>query len=322
MKAIRIHETGDASKLIYEEAPLPQPKAGEVRVKVTAAGLNYIETYQRKGLYPLPLPFIPGGEFAGIIDALGAGVTGFEVGQRVGTASGSGGYAEFALAPAAKLVRVPDGVTLEGAAAVLLQGMTAHYLAYSTYPLKAGHTALVHAAAGGVGLILVQLAKKCGARVIATVSSEEKAVLARGAGADEGILYTQVDFEAETKRLTGGAGVEVVYDGVGKTTFEKGLNVLKPRGYMVLYGQASGPVDALNPQVLNAKGSLFLTRPTLGHYTLTREELDWRAGDLFGWMASGALNVRVDRTFKLQDAADAHRYIEGRETKGKVLFLP
>ena len=322
MKAIRIHETGDASKLIYEEAPLPQPKAGEVRVKVTAAGLNYIETYQRKGLYPLPLPFIPGGEFAGIIDALGAGVTGFEVGQRVGTASGSGGYAEFALAPAAKLVRVPDGVTLEGAAAVLLQGMTAHYLAYSTYPLKAGHTALVHAAAGGVGLILVQLAKKCGARVIATVSTEEKADLARGAGADEVILYTQADFEAETKRLTGGAGVEVVYDGVGKTTFEKGLNVLKPRGYMVLYGQASGPVDALNPQVLNAKGSLFLTRPTLGHYTLTREELDWRAGDLFGWMASGALNVRVDRTFALQNAADAHRYIEGRETKGKVLILP
>ena len=322
MKAIRIHETGDASKLTYEEAPLPQPKAGEVRVKVTAAGLNYIETYQRKGLYPLPLPFIPGGEFAGTIDAVGEGVSGWQVGERVGTAGGAGGYAEYALAPASKLVRVPTGVTLESAAAILLQGMTAHYLAYSTYPLKPGHTALVHAAAGGVGLILVQLAKKCGARVIATVSTQEKASLARAAGADEVILYSQVDFEAETKRLTGGAGVEVVYDGVGKTTFEKGLNVLKPRGYMVLYGQASGPVDALNPQVLNQKGSIFLTRPTLGHYTLTREELDWRAGDLFGWMAAATLDVRIDHTFALQNAADAHRYIEGRETKGKVLILP
>jgi NADPH2:quinone reductase len=322
MYAIQVHQTGDAGQLKYAEIAVPAPKAGEVRVKVTAAGLNFVEVYQRKGLYPLAMPFTPGGEFAGTVDALGEGVTGFQIGDRVGTASGAGGYAEYAIAPANRLVRVPEGVTLENAAAVLLQGMTAHYLAFSTFPLKPGHTALVHAAAGGVGLLLVQMAKSCGAQVIATVSNPEKAALARAAGADEVILYQDVDFEAEVKRLTSGAGVDVVYDGVGKTTFLKGLNCLKPRGYMVLYGQASGPVDPISPQLLNQKGSTFLTRPTLGHYLLSNEELAWRAGDLFNWMAAGTLNVRVDTTFALKDAASAHAYIEARETKGKVLILP
>lgn len=322
MHVIRVHQTGDAGQLTYEETSIPEPKTGEVRVKVSAAGLNFIEVYQRKGLYTLSLPFTPGGEFAGTVDAVGTGVEGFKVGDRVGTASGAGGYAEYAIAPAARLVHVPEGVSLEAAAAVLLQGMTAHYLALSTFPLKPGHTALVHAAAGGVGQLLVQIAKRCGAKVIATVSSEQKAALAREAGADEVILYQDVDFESEVKRLTGGTGLDVVYDGVGKTTFLKGLNCLKPRGYMVLFGQASGPVEPVSPQLLNQKGSLFLTRPVLGHYLLTNEELAWRAGDLFNWMASGELNVRIDTTFALKDAANAHAYIEGRETKGKVLILP
>ena len=322
MKAIRIHETGEASQLIYEDTLVPQPKPGEARVKVAATGLNFIEVYQRRGWYPLPLPFIPGGEFAGVVDALGEGVEGLRVGDRVGTASGQGGYAEYALAPASKLVHVPESVSLELAAAVLLQGMTAHYLACSTFPIKPGDTALVHAAAGGVGQLLVQIAKMRGARVIATVSSEEKGALAREAGADEVILYEHDDFEVEVKRLTGAKGVDVVYDGVGLATFHKGLNCLKPRGYMVLYGQASGPVEPFNPQILNQKGSLFLTRPVLGHYTLDRAELDWRAGDLFGWMAAGALQVRVDRTFALSAAADAHTYMEARGTKGKVLLIP
>lgn len=322
MHVIRFHQTGDAGQLTYEETSIPEPKTGEVRVKVSAAGLNFIEVYQRKGLYTLSLPFTPGGEFAGTVDAVGTGVEGFKVGDRVGTASGAGGYAEYAIAPAARLVHVPEGVSLEAAAAVLLQGMTAHYLALSTFPLKPGHTALVHAAAGGVGQLLVQIAKRCDAKVIATVSSEQKAALAREAGADEVILYQDVDFESEVKRLTGGTGLDVVYDGVGKTTFLKGLNCLKPRGYMVLFGQASGPVEPVSPQLLNQKGSLFLTRPVLGHYLLTNEELAWRAGDLFNWMASGELNVRIDTTFALKDAANAHAYIEGRETKGKVLILP
>jgi len=322
MHSIRIHQSGGPEQLVYEEVGLPAPKAGEVRVKVAAAGLNFIETYQRKGLYPMQMPYTPGAEFAGTVDALGEGVTGLTLGERVATASGAGGYAEYALAPANRLVRVPDAVSLEAAAAVMLQGMTAHYLALSTFALKPGQAALVHAAAGGVGLLLTQIAKRCGARVIATVSSQAKAELARAAGADEVILYNQVDFEAMVKRLTGGAGVEVVYDGVGQTTFLKGLNCLKPRGYMVLYGQASGPVEPISPQLLNQKGSLFLTRPVLGHYLLTNDELAWRAGDLFAWMAAGELKVRIDTTFALKDAADAHRYIEARETKGKVLILP
>jgi NADPH2:quinone reductase len=322
MYAIRIHEYGDAGNLSYEEAPMPEPEAGEVRVKVKATGLNFVEIYQRKGLYPNPLPLTLGAEFAGTVDAIGEGVTDFRKGDRVGTASGHSGYAEFAIAPASRLVQVPEAVSLEQAAAVLLQGMTAHYLALTTYVLKPGDTVLVHAAAGGVGQLLVQIAKKLGARVIATVSTDEKARLAHQAGADEVILYSQEDFEAETKRLTGGNGVEVVYDGVGKATFTKGLNCLKPRGLMALYGQASGPVEPINPQILNQKGSLFLTRPTLGHYLLRREEFLWRAGDLFNWIVSGELKVRIDRTFPLKEASTAHTYMENRGTKGKVLILP
>lgn len=322
MYAVRIHEYGDAGQLVYEEAPVPEPQAGQVRVKVAATGLNFIEIYQRKGLYPNPLPFTPGGEFAGSVDAVGEGVSGIEAGDRVGAALGSGAYAGYALAPATQLVQLPAGISDEQAAAVLLQGLTAHYLARSTYPLKSGETALIHAAAGGVGQLLVQIAKKCGATVIATVSTDEKAQLAREAGADHVIRYTEADFEAETRRITGGKGVDVVYDGVGKTTFTKGLNVIRPRGYMVLYGQASGPVEPLNPQVLNQKGSLYLTRPSLGHYLLAHSELQQRAGDLFNWMASGELKVRIDRTFPLREAAAAQTYMEERFTKGKVLLVP
>jgi NADPH2:quinone reductase len=322
MKVIRVYEFGGPGQLRLEQAPIPEPQVGEVRVRVAATGLNFIETYQRGGVYPVLLPFTPGAEFAGTVDATGAGVTGFQVGDRVATANGSAGYAEYALAPAERLVQVPAAISFEQAAAVMLQGMTAHYLALSTYPLKPGDTALVHAAAGGVGQLLVQVARLRGARVIGTVSTEEKTLLAGEAGADEVILYTQQDFEAETKRLTGGQGVEVVYDGVGKTTFAKGLNCLKPRGYMVLFGGASGQVEPFNPQLLSQKGSLFLTRPTLGHYLLTRQELLWRAGDLFDWIASGRLKVRIDKTFPLAEAASAHTYIEERRTKGKVLLVP
>lgn len=322
MDAIRIHEYGDPSKLILEDAPLPTPKAGEVRVKVEAAGLNFIETYQRRGLYPNPLPFTPGAEFAGWVDLVGEGVTDFKPGDRVATASGSGGYAAYALAPANRLAALPDEVSNRQAAAVMLQGMTAHYLALSTYPLKSGVKALVHAAAGGAGQLLVQMAKICQATVIATVSTEEKAQIARELGADAVILYTEQDFESEVVRLTGGVGVDVVYDGVGQATFLKGLNCLKKRGMMVLYGQASGPVEAIDPQILNQKGSLFLTRPTLGHYLLSRDEFLWRTGDLFRWMAGGQLKVRIDRTFPLREASVAHEYIQSRSTKGKVLLIP
>ena len=322
MHAVRVHETGDASKLTYEEVAVPEPRPGEVRVKVAAIGLNFVEIYNRKGLYPNQLPFIPGGEFAGTVDAVGAGVADLKVGDRVATANGAGAYADYAIAAAAKLVKLPEDVSLELGAAVMLQGMTAHYLALSTYPLKSGDTALVHAGAGGVGQLLVQIAKKCGARVIATVSTDEKAGLAREAGADDVILYSQDDFEVEVKRLTGGKGVEVVYDSVGKTTFAKGLNCLKPRGLMALYGQSSGTVEPINLQLLNQKGSLFVTRPTLGHYVLTRDELLWRAGDLFKWIAAGELKVRIDRAFALADVAAAHTYMEDRGTKGKVLLIP
>jgi NADPH:quinone reductase len=322
MYAIQVHEFGDASKLSYKEVPMPEPKAGEVRVKVAATGLNFTEIYQRKGQYPNPLPFTLGSEFAGTVDAVGEGVTDFQVGDRVATAGGVGGYAEYAIARDSQLVPVPPDISLDIAAAVLLQGMTAHYLALSTFPLKPGNTALIHAAAGGVGQLLVQIAKKCGARVIGTVSTEEKAQIARDRGADEIIYYTQQDFEVETKRLTGGKGVEVVYDSVGKTTFDKSLNCLKPRGYMVLYGQSSGPVEPVDPQILNRKGALFLTRPTLGYYVLTREELLWRAGDLFQWIASRGLKVKIDRKFPLKDAAAAQQYMEDRKTLGKVLLVP
>ncbi len=322
MKAIRIHEYGGPEVLRYENTPMPEPGAGEARVKIEAAGLNFIDVYHRMGRYPVEPPITPGVEGAGIVDAVGPGVSDLEPGDRVVYAMQMGSYAEYAVVPAWKLVPIPDDIDTQQAAAVMLQGMTAHYLAYSTYPLHPGDTALVHAAAGGVGLLLVQIAKRRGARVIGTVSTEEKARLAREAGADEVILYTQVDFEEETKRLTDGKGVDVVYDSVGKTTFDKSLNCLRPRGYMVLYGQSSGPVPPLDPQVLNAKGSLFLTRPSLGHYAADRAEIMQRAGDLFQWMGAGELKVRIDQTFPLAEADEAHRYLEGRKTKGKVLLIP
>lgn len=322
MYAIRIHQYGGPEVLTYEEVPLPEPAAGEVLVKVEAIGLNFVEIYRRKGLYTSQMPFVPGEELAGVVESIGAAVTEVKPGDRVVTTNGHGAYATHAIVPAARLVSVPQNIDTRQAAAVMLQGMTAHYLSHSTFPLQAGHTALVHAAAGGVGQLLVQLAKGRGAKVIGTVSTEEKAQLARETGADAVILYTQEDFEVATKRLTGNQGVDVVYDAVGKDTFEKGLNCLKRRGYMVLYGQASGPVGPLDPQLLNAKGSLFLTRPTLRDYTTEREELLQRAGDLFRWMAEGKLRVRIDRTFSLAEAAEAHRYMEGRQTKGKVLLIP
>lgn len=322
MQAIRVYEYGGAEKLVLEESPVPEPQAGEVRVRVAAAGLNFVEIYQRKGWYANPLPLKLGAEMAGVVDAVGTGVSDFQPGDRVATANGVGAYAEYAIAPAAKLIKVPERISLDQAAAVMLQGMTAHYLALSTFPLKEGDTALVHAAAGGVGQLLVQIAKMRGARVIATVSTDEKAQLAREAGADEVILYTQADFETETRRLTAGKGVEVVYDSVGKTTFNKSLNCLKPRGCMVLFGQSSGPVEPMDPQTLQYKGSIFLTRPTLGHYTQTRDELLWRANDLFEWMASGRLKVRIDKTFALNEATAAQQYMEDRSTKGKVLLTP
>ena len=322
MKTVRVHEFGGPEALQYEDAPVPDPGSGEACVRIEAIGLNFIDCYHRKGSYPGALPVTPGMEAAGVVDSVGSGTDGLKAGDRVAYATHQGSYAEYTTVPAEKLVPVPDGVTAQQAAAVMLQGMTAHYLAFTTYPLGPTDTALVHAAAGGVGLLLVQMAKRAGAHVIGTVSTEEKAALARQAGADEIILYTQNDFEEGTLRLTDNQGVNVVYDSVAKTTFEKGLNCLKPRGYMVLYGQSSGPVSEFNPQILNQKGSLFLTRPSLTHYADDRGELLQRSGDLFEWLSSGELDVRIDTTFALADAPAAHRYIEGRQTKGKVLLIP
>jgi NADPH2:quinone reductase len=322
MQAIRVHQFGSADVLRGESIPMPEPGQGEARVKIEAAGINFIDVYQRTGQYRGELPFTLGVEGAGVVDKVGPGVTEIRPGDRVAYAMHPGSYAEYAIVSAWKLVSIPSGVSTQQAAAVMLQGMTAHYLTHSTYPLQTGDTALIHAAAGGVGLLLVQIAKRRRARVIGTTSTEEKASLARAAGADEVILYTQTDFEKEVKRLTDGKGVNVVYDSVGKTTFDRSLNCLKPRGYMVLFGQSSGAVPSLDPQVLNAKGSLFLTRPTLGHYTADRQELLQRANDLFAWIAAGELSVRVDKTFPLAQAAEAHRYLESRQSKGKVLLIP
>lgn len=322
MKAIRVTATGGPEVLRSEDVPDPQPAASQVLVRIEAAGVNFIDLYQRGGQYVTQLPAILGQEAAGTVAALGPGVTELKVGDRVAYAGVLGAYAEYAAVPADRLVKLPDGVSARQGAAAMLQGMTAHYLATTTYPLKAGDTCLVHAAAGGVGLLLCQIAKLRGARVFGTVSTREKAELARGAGADEVILYTEQDFEAEVKRITGGAGVSVVYDSVGQTTFDKSLNCLRRRGTMVLYGQSSGPVAPIDPQVLNRKGSLFLTRPTLAHYIATRAELVARAADVFGWIEGGKLTVRIGREFPLAEAAEAHRQLEGRKTTGKVLLIP
>jgi NADPH2:quinone reductase len=322
MKAVRVHTVGGPEVLRYEDVPEPTPKPGEAVVKIDAAGLNYIDVYYRSGLYKTDLPFTLGLEAGGTVTAVGPGVTEVKVGDRVAYTGVPGAYAEYAAVPAARLVVLPAGVTTRQGAAAMLQGMTAHYLACTTYPLKPGDTCLVHAAAGGVGLLLVQIAKMRGARVIGTVSTEDKARLARQAGADEVILYTQQDFEAEVKRLTGGKGVQVVYDSVGKTTWDKSLSSLALRGMMVLYGQSSGPVGLIDPQILNQKGSLFLTRPSLFHYTASREELLQRAGEVLGWIRDGRLRLRTEHEFPLKDAAEAHRALEGRRTTGKVLLIP
>ena len=323
MKAIRVHAHGGPEALRLEEVPEPQPGPGEAIVGVEAAGLNYIDVYYRTGLYkPAGLPFTPGLEAAGTVLAVGPGVTEVAVSDRVAYTGTPGAYAQKAAVPAAKLVKLPEGVTTRQGAAAMLQGMTAHYLACSTYPLRAGETCLVHAAAGGVGLLLCQVAKLRGARVIGTVSSDEKAELAREAGADHVIVYTRSDFEAEVGKITGSRGVHVVYDGVGRTTFEKGLSCLALRGMMVLFGQASGPVPPFDPGILNQKGSLFLTRPTLFHYIASREELLARAADVLGWIREGRLKLRVDRELPLERAADAQRALEARETTGKVLLIP
>jgi NADPH2:quinone reductase len=320
MTAVRLHETGGPEALRTERVPVPEPGPGEALVRIDATGVNFIEVYQRTGLYTVPLPATLGGEGAGEVVEVGAGVEDVRVGERVAWAGGFGAYAEYAVVPAAKLVPLPAGVSARLGAAVMLQGLTAHYLATSTYPLRAGERCLVHAAAGGVGLLLVQIAKMRGAHVIATAGSDEKAELARGSGADEVIVYTRDDFAAEVRRLTDGGGVQVIYDSVGKSTFLPGLDVLAPRGMMVLFGQSSGPVEPVDPQLLSQKGSLFLTRPTLGHYVATREELLRRASDLFGWMAADQLSVRIGAEYALADVAEAHRALEARRTTGKVLL--
>jgi NADPH:quinone reductase len=322
MKAVRVHSPGGPETMKYEDVADPTPKAGEAVVKIDAAGLNYIDVYQRSGLYKLDMPLTLGLEAGGTVTAVGAGVTEVRVGDKVAYTGVPGAYAQHAAVPAAKLVTLPQGVSTRQGAAAMLQGMTAHYLACSTYPLKRGDSCLVHAAAGGVGLLLCQIAKMRGARVIGTVSTEEKAKLAREAGADDVILYTSQDFEAETKRITGGKGVQVVYDSVGKTTFEKGFNVLAPRGMMILYGQSSGPVPPFDAAILGAKGSLFLTRPSLFAYTATREELVQRAGEVLGWIRDGKLKLRMEFEFPLKDVAEAHRALESRKTTGKVLLIP
>ncbi len=322
MKAVRVHQTGGVEALIYEEVQKPEPGEGEARVKIEASGVNFIDIYLRLGLYKRELPFTLGQEGGGIVDAVGPNVTDVKPGDRVAYAMVPGSYAEYAIVPVWKLVQIPQEVDIKEATAVMLQGLTAHYLTHSTYRLKQGETTLVHAAGGGTGQLIVQMAKLRGVRVIGTVSTEEKAALAREAGADEVIMYTQVDFETEVKRLTNNVGVDVVYDSVGKDTFEKSLGCLHPRGYLALFGQSSGPVSSFNPQILNSKGSLFLTRPTLGHYIANRTELLERANDLFNWMAVGKLKVRIDQTFPLAEVADAHQYLEDRNSKGKILLIP
>jgi NADPH2:quinone reductase len=323
MKAIRIHEFGGPEALSYEDVETSEPGPGQARVKLAASGVNFIDVYQRTGLYPGDLPRPLGLEGAGEVDAVGEGVDDISPGDYVAFASTPGSYAEYVVAPAENLVPFnPTLVEARVAAAAMLQGMTAHYLTHSTFPLEEGQTALVHAAAGGVGLLLVQLAKMRGANVIGTTGTEEKAQLAKEAGADEVILYTEQDFVEETERITDGEGVHVVYDSVGQATFDGGLDVLRPRGYMVLFGASSGPVEPLDPQVLNQKGGLFLTRPSLAQYTLTREELLWRAESILSWIGQNNLDVRIGGTYELSDVAQAHQDLEGRKTTGKLLLIP
>jgi NADPH2:quinone reductase len=322
MKAIQICETGGPEVLKLVELPIPQPGPGQVLIRVEAVGVNFIEVYFRKGVYKAALPLVPGSEAAGTVEELGPGVTGFKAGDSVASASVLGSYAEYALVPAAQLVKAPDGLSMEQAAAAMLQGMTAHYLAYSTFPLKAGDTALVHAGAGGVGLLLTQIASRLGARVITTVSTAAKAELSREAGASDVILYTQQNFEVEVKRLTGGKGVDVVYDSVGKTTFGQSLNCLRPRGLLALFGASSGPVPPFDLIQLSGKGSLFITRPTQWHYVATRAELEWRAGEVLGWAARGELKLRTEHVYPLAEAAQAQTDLESRATTGKILLEP
>jgi NADPH2:quinone reductase len=322
MKAIQVQKTGGPEVLTLVDLSIPKPKANEAVVKIAASGINFIDVYFREGRYPATLPFVDGQEAAGTVTEVGSEVKSVKPGDRVAYSNVIGSYAEYAAVPAERLVQVPDKISDQQAAAAMLQGMTAHYLINTTYPLKKGETALIHAAAGGVGLLLMQMAKNIGARVIGTAGSEEKAKLARDAGADEVIIYTNQDFEAETKRLTENKGVHVVYDGVGKSTFEKGLNVLRPRGYMVLFGGASGAVSPFDLIALSQKGSLFVTRPSLVHYIATRQELEHRSSDVFNMIVAGKLKLRVGQVYKLEEVQQAHRDLEGRKTTGKILLVP
>jgi NADPH2:quinone reductase len=322
MKAIQVKHVGGPDVMELVELPVPHPKHNEALVKVAASGVNFIDVYLREGQYRAPLPFVSGQEGAGVVTAVGEDVKVVKVGDRVAWSGVLGSYAEMVAAPADALVPVPEGVSDQDAAAALLQGLTAHYLCHDTFPLKAGDTALVHAAAGGVGLLLVQMAHQLGARVIGTVSTEEKGKLARAAGADEIILYTHDDFAAETKRLTGGKGVDVVYDGVGKATFEKSMNSLRPRGMLVLYGASSGPVPPVDPVTLSDKGSIFMARTTLAHFTATRDELLARSSAVFGMIAAGKLKLRIAHVYPLAEAQQAHRDLEARKTTGKLLLIP
>ncbi len=322
MKHIQVSQCGGPEVLQYVESPVPTPAAGQALVKITASGVNFIDCYFRMGLYKADLPFTPGNEGAGTVESVGTGVTLVKPGDRVAYAMTRGSYSEYALVPEGQLVPLPDEVDFKTAAAAMLQGMTAHYLTHSTFPIKPGHTALVHAAAGGAGRLIVQMAKMLGATVYGTAGTDAKAAIAKEAGADEVIVYTRDDFATEVKRLTGGRGVDVIYDSVGASTFMKGLDLLRPRGMMALFGQSSGPVEKIDPNILNPKGSLFLTRPSLAHHVLTRDELLWRSGDVLNWIGAGKLKLLIDRTYPLANAAEAHRDLEGRKTTGKLLLIP
>lgn len=322
MKAIQAQKTGGPEVLTLVDLPVPEPKPNEAVVQIKAIGLNYIDVYVREGRYPAPLPFVDGQEAAGVVTEVGAEVKSVKPGDRVAYTGVLGSYAEYAAVPADRLIQLPAKLSFEQGAAAMLQGITAQYLTQSTYPLKRAETALIHAAAGGVGLLLVQMAKRIGARVIGTVGTDEKAKLAREAGADDVIVYTKQDFESQTKRLMGGKGVDVIYDGVGKATFDQDLNLLRPRGYLVLFGAASGPVPPFDPVKLNQKGSLFLTRPGLAHYMSTRDELESRAKDVLGAIESGWLKLHIGDKYPLKDVQQAHRDLEGRKTTGKVLLIP